>query len=581
MTFSHGLIFKLSIKLVIIFSLIELVKCGLFEQKLPQIVDPQPIESNNVRQLLADICWNGNVNKENKQISRISTIITLAEYLEALKPSVEEQTDLDANLYNCLLYYSASIRELNEIVTVGYENVCSDQKVSLIEDFHNDYISTTTNDLENRRELNKDAPQLIKLFFMHYAMEVSAVCKRSLINNLEWDLKDKFDEQDYQFGSGRILERVSAGMAKYFADSMVDDYDDVVIIWDLIDTPMYDQDDNNNDDINPLTNEPIKLYIKTRDISTVVRMQQSCATKFKPVYEKLIAPIVRLSDMGYSNKGQQFTRELQELRENKIVQRWYNLTQICEAILPIKFFQDSTLELGDTVVIEREEARKLAAFEQHQSSDISTIEAAIVYDPTTNSMEGIDVLEAVSTTEAQTLVKKVKTNMSSRERALQRMLVHVTKSFKGPNLVHLFFSYKSRKPISISRSKSSGANELSSSKLSSTARDETGNEYVRTNLQQAARKSYAGMNDSDLLKLQAGAIQRKPIKRQKLRQRKVDSESDVRKRDEALSYMHTKSWGQIFHEWVEQLAPSRKCMVLIGALIIIVLLVGVCGSLFG
>lgn len=470
-----------------------------FFNKEPVIIDDKPISSSDELESLIKLLCESKESKD-ELVSRISTVVKLAEHFE-------EQLH-DDRLTECRLKYSESIKELKEVVTLSSKNVCSEEKVSLIDKFHRKYISTVPapdNELRiDEQVVANEAPYLLRLFFMHYAMEVSAICKRNLINNLEWELGDEFTEEDYEFGSNRgVLSRIVTNLNNYFSSNeAVNNYEDVILIWDLIQGDMLDESSKElknaaNVCVDKSTGEPVKLILKARYVVNVKMMQQKCSRKFRPVYETLILPIIRLSDLGYSSKGEQFSKEIEEFKKNRLVKIWYNLTQLCEAILPIKFVHDKSLREHQAVIITKEEADFL---EQQQPVEAKSQEPVFEYTPTTNSMLRIDKLDSVSTAEARNLVNKVKLNVDSRDRALRRTLLKVIRNLRTSNFSYLFISYKAQiRKI------------LQDDSLTKKVPDgESSKRFVKKDIQDVLIESLADMSEFELLKLE-GAMRREPI----------------------------------------------------------------------
>lgn len=487
----------------------------------------------------------------NQQISRISTVVRL-NHLVAESAAPKWDT--------CRQRFGESIKSLARLLQTSNQNVCSDEKLSLIEDFHSRFVSTTK---EDKAKQTDEAPNLIRIFFLHYAMEVSAICRRGLINNLEWDISKLFQEQDYQMGEDNVFSRLLDGMAEQFGSmDKVNDYDDIILIWDLIKGSLYDKnnqqaiqklqqqqrqsggEDLTEEGVDQVTGESVKMLVKVKSPSRMQLMQQKCRNTFKPVYGKLILPIIRLSYLGYSQSGQRFEKELQELRVNPLVKRWYEITQICEAILPVRLFQDEALEANQVVMITKSEAAELSKLQSPTLEAASEELQQVEYEPTTNTMMAIDQLSSVETIAGQQLVKSINTNISARSLAIKRMLRRLLKKSKD-------FILNRAMSFLFSRKKNSNNNEL---------------QYVSENIKEVSSRSLAQLTEEELLNLEGGACVHRPIERRRRRQRKGDVDQERSARSEAISYMHTKSWSDImagFWANITVLAPSWPMLIMI------------------
>lgn len=111
--------------------------------------------------------------------------------------------------------------------------------------------------------------------------------------------------------------------------------------------------------------------------------------KFKPFYDKLIMPLISLSNLGCNYQGELLARELEELKKNKLVRRWYNIVQTCEAFNSMDIYGDPEMVFDNKqalTFITKNEAAELK--KQHTKSigeeetEDGSKERAIEYDPT-------------------------------------------------------------------------------------------------------------------------------------------------------------------------------------------------------
>lgn len=525
-----------------------------------------PVDIESIAQVLCKTTVS-----RDQQVSRISTVNKLAEYFENLQP--------DDKLFECKQQHEEALMKLNHLVHASNTNVCSNEKISMIEDYHALFVSTNLDDVGARAKDNRnEAPRLLRRFFMHYALEISAICKRSLINNLEWDLKQKFSDIDDLEPSGEHTTPFgylfNGAIEKFAQFYSVNDFDDVVLFWDLIEDSLLNKKDENlqfdkiNDEYDAKTGEPVRLRVKIRSNNHVKKIQQNCHNKYKPIYEKLILPIIRLANLGYSNNGEQFQVELEELRNNANVKHWYGITHLCEAILPMKFYQDTNLSPNALVIITKTEANQL---DEQQNDDATGVDdytyvMRLHYEPDTNSMERIDELELVKSVETQTLVDRVKSNLSARDRAIRRAKNVVLRNLRKQlrlSTANFFFS----KPVAPSPTEttpgSSGA-------------------YVNEDIVDKYNKSL-DLSDEELLSMNGGLAPKKVIanrhsmmERRKRRRRKGDVDMVKEMRANALSYRRTKTWSEIFDGWfsfAKVLQPSRTALLLFGGFILFVLFI--------
>lgn len=515
--------------------------------RVPHLFDGDE-NSVSIKHIAEELCATKS-GSTKEQISRVSTVVKLHEFFSNLAE--------DTKLSDCGKRYNEVLTSLQNLVSVSNENVCSDDKIDLIEDFHRNFISANREDVKQRAADGREAaPEVLRLFFMHYALEISAICKRGLITNIEWDLHDKVKKSDFDFGGHTVLNELMAKMSASFSPvTAINDYDDVLLIWDMV-------EDDAEEEVDELTGEPVRLLIKAKRVDQIKRVQEKCRCKFRPFYEKLIMPIINLVDIGYSYTGERFERELHELRVNPLVRRWYGVTQICEAILPIRFYQDDKLAERELVIISREEEvvikEQLAGNIDHTGQVCSGSE--LKYEPTTNSMVGIDKLESVETIEAQELVYDVNLKVTVRERAIKRAHHRLLKNIQDKEAEHLYYSHR-KEEVDGGEVKVSDGNP---------AEPEVGEEeFVKEGLQERLSEQLKGMSDEEILAME-GAIgtRKRIIKRNKQRPRAGDVNLLQVQNKQVLSYQHTKSWSEMFDGFLDKFAPRKRNIILFGSILI-------------
>lgn len=372
---------------------------------------------------------------EKKQISRISTIARLVSFFDNL------DTNGTGNYaYNhCANRYRQILNDLDLVLKTRPDNVCSDEKFATIEQFHNTHLSTSSGKLAGETlSARAELHPMLSLFFMYYAMEVSAICKRSVLHSLEWDLDQfKYSQEEYRLGENdNNMARLLSGISDYLGPlDRINDLDDVVYLWDLLNDGIVgkilkstlliddgaDEQGNGREFTDTETGSPIRLLIKVKNGQEAKFIQHKCLNRFRPVYSKVIVPVTRLSNLGYSSDGSSdiSRRNKHELANNDLLKKWYSIVQICEAITPIKFYEDTSLGPNDAVIMTREEANKLEATSSYD--DPPTRDERVEYEPVTNSMQDRDRLYSVDNLESQELVKRIKLNVSAHDRSVGRI----------------------------------------------------------------------------------------------------------------------------------------------------------------
>lgn len=367
--------------------------------KYVQVLDDGEETSEGGIKFIANIVCKNN-DSVYKQVAKPYTVLKLNEYLS-------NTSDLDSDeLVECFETYEDSLSDLSKIISSSDRNVCSDEVVSLIRDYHLKYISESDHD---RAYNDAAAPKMLKIFFIQYALKVSAICKLAVIGNLERQAS-LLNEVEL---SSPLLGSVLSELSTYVNPvEKVHDFDDLQLGWDavLLDGPP---------DIDPIAKEPVRLYLKVKDANTMVAWQSDCRNKFRPVYGKIIMPVVRLADCGYSANTPSVDLERKRLidRSSDGVRNWYSVAQICEAILPMRFVSDNSLLEDEVVRLSREEGRALAGISVNKAA--LPREQKIDYEPDTNPMVYEDELTIKSDQSLETL-RSIDLETSIVDRALGR-----------------------------------------------------------------------------------------------------------------------------------------------------------------
>lgn len=263
-------------------------------------------------------------------------------------PAVNQR---NKKIYHCLLE-SIAFMDLEEILVYSERDVCNPEHIRLMERFHYRYVSP----YENQRIRFK--PMVRDLFKM-YALQVSAICKKNLIMNIENKAKELITIEDYQLllpwkyenppntntdanGSCPLQTKEKqndfVNLIKIIGEfeTKLDDFDDIMLMSSIKDTKSF----ASPRPIDLSENENTKITISARTNDALNKMVDACQNKFKPIYQGTIISVLRLSRMGYSFKGAMLRREYAELQTSELVRKWYTITQLCEAFDQIELERD-------------------------------------------------------------------------------------------------------------------------------------------------------------------------------------------------------------------------------------------------
>lgn len=248
----------------------------------------------------------------DRQISQFSTIGRLFEFFLSIDPNHE--------LISCAQQWLAGLDQIQAILNTGNEDVCSGQKIELIERFHHNFISKSLKDKSAQKAHQLSALRMLKLFFMHYVSEISAVCEQSTRYDLS-HLKIKLPENS--------MDALNA--FKSIQDSLIPlepkhGYRDMFLIWNFIDSfPL-----EHNDAISRyLHTGSTRLVIQMSKAKSLLEFQESFRTKLRPIYSQSLLSVMRLVEMGFypANEGL-----VQLLSSSPELSLFYPLTQLCETV---------------------------------------------------------------------------------------------------------------------------------------------------------------------------------------------------------------------------------------------------------
>lgn len=380
------------------------------------------------------------------QIGRVSTIGKLVAFFKDLPPAHK--------LASCGEKYSDALDQLQQVVSQSNDNVCSEQKLSLIERFHHDFISRTWRDKQQQKFGKLVAPKILILFFLHYVARVSATCKQSLMNQTTNSLAALTNDPEKLETLDGILRELSTKMG---TRPELKGYDDIVLLWSLVDKfPMKKRD---GDYMSPPGNRKrMHLKVNPSKADKLEMFQTICSSKLRPVYAASILPVLRLADLGYYLDNEQFSAELAGQPD---LRRQIGVAQLCESMLPVKVFKDDTLQSDQMVLMTRDEAGPI--YDEGEDVQLPTP----LESNEQNSLVSLDALESVNPDDGHLVARRLRANIKARERIFRRLFTMMSQqlSNKVKSLAgKLFFSSEQGK-LDVAKVVSDESNEVSVDEL--------------------------------------------------------------------------------------------------------------------
>jgi hypothetical protein len=256
-------------------------------------------------------------------------------------------TEIRRDESSCKDRYLAAIFMLEPLTMVPKEKLCDDTSFEMIKRYHFRFIQPHKR--ANRRptqfepmpvdivkgQLYADpgkytvefdnlgqvlmTPISVRHFFLKFALQVSHQCKMNLIHNLADDATRYLLEDDLELMApfNQLLGRDGVEPINF---------DNVLYMADLDGR----QTDRNGDALES-TGKEQQLRTDAGENSALVKLITACQNRFKPIYDRLIVPAVRLSKLGYDYQGTKGWSEVErQFLDGPVVHNWLVIVHVCE-----------------------------------------------------------------------------------------------------------------------------------------------------------------------------------------------------------------------------------------------------------
>lgn len=164
-------------------------------------------------------------------------------------------------------------------------------------------------------------PNSLQIFFKAWALQVSGLCKKTLMENLNRAVQENMDKSDIAMINAFIATS-KEGVVDPVSGEKINDLNFSGIVY------MPDLEGNTRPELDALREETIKLDLKKDP--EVERFFHACKLRFRPVYMKLILPVVRLAKLGYDYMGPKLDKAYGTIQDDPLVNAWAAVTAICE-----------------------------------------------------------------------------------------------------------------------------------------------------------------------------------------------------------------------------------------------------------
>lgn len=302
---------------------------------------------------LSDICFNRQV-----------PIISVSE-AKRLINELKQDPSICPNSYVQSFYELEPILDNNR-----NEFICGEKKFNEVAEYHFRYINPRVesyklgDDLNHlkmdikKRQLHEDKfdytvqlddykqeimiPIALQQFFKSWALQLSGICKRSFVANIERAMQD-YNDHDWELfdlhadqknggnaGSNSKNKNKTGDKSRITVNPVTNATIDTsnLSFGNLVYLPKLEGELQLGD--SELRDQVTRLDLRKQP--QLDRFMHACKDRFKPVYGQLIMPIERLAKLGYNYQGPAIDSIRDKLDEDPLVSKWKMITVLCESM---------------------------------------------------------------------------------------------------------------------------------------------------------------------------------------------------------------------------------------------------------
>lgn len=258
---------------------------------------------------------------------------------------------LDRRPKYCAKKFRQSFLELEPILTLtNRQRICDDDKFDQIVSYHFRFISPKIETYESGddlqalgREIRRQPlkvhlpdygvqvdkfnneimiPTALQMFFKAWVLQVSGLCKKTLMENLNRAVQENLDKSDISV-IGTFVAAGNEPVVDPLSGKKVSDlnFDGIVYMPEL--------EGNIRPELDALREEAVKIDLKKDP--ELDRFFHACKLRFKPIYSKLVLPVVRLAKLGYDYMGPKLEKAYGVIQNDPEVKAWAAITALCES----------------------------------------------------------------------------------------------------------------------------------------------------------------------------------------------------------------------------------------------------------
>lgn len=292
----------------------------------------------------------------------------------------------NSNYMKCRNSYKRSLNELDAILKLPRAHLCEKRYFNLLRSFHFRFISPPKH-VDRIPEQYEPLPREIvrgqlhpepqtyvapldahgqplllplaaRHFFLSFMLQLSAQCKRTLLANLATGEPQRLYTDDERANAimgmlagadgplGELVRRqdVPQMRAKQRAMAPTEiDFETALYMPDLEGIPApWKKKANETPPASKRTF--IVAGADTAASSPLMDLVHACRLKFKPIYDEIIIPVIRMSKLGYEYLGDRLSEEEHARLTGDEVKTWLNAVRVCEIFNEIMIVPEQDLD---------------------------------------------------------------------------------------------------------------------------------------------------------------------------------------------------------------------------------------------
>lgn len=253
----------------------------------------------------------------------------------------------------CLRKYGSSFEALSSLLSDEQlrDDLCGEHAYDLIRKFHTRFISIYVPEMNREELVNRTSagewtlssataetdknpfepiPVALRKFFIIFVKQINVVCKRKLVERLM-----ELETKNIVANDFKVMEGAREDSTHILLDTSISKN---ILLKPSKDT-IYGLQMLDHSKYRGIDPRDIKLYVQVKFNSRLTHIQDLCLKKFKPIYDELFAPVIRLNNLAYIEHSE-FADDY--LEREPYFTKWYPIIETCELFKDVEVLQDSS-----------------------------------------------------------------------------------------------------------------------------------------------------------------------------------------------------------------------------------------------